>query len=77
MARRKPIRRSLAVLMLSSMAGNPKNSKMRRHDMSNVLMLQRLDSNTSTSEFSNLFASAVSTICPQGPIGADSPFQME
>lgn len=45
--------------------------------MSNVLRLQRLDSTTSPSEFSNLFDSAVSTICPQGPLGADSPFQME
>jgi hypothetical protein len=56
---------------------SPENLKMRRHDMSNVLRLQRLDSTTSTSEFSNLFDSAVSTICPQGPLGADSPFQME
>lgn len=45
--------------------------------MSNVLMLQRLHSNTSSSEFGNLFGSAVSTVCPEGPICADSPFQME
>jgi hypothetical protein len=45
--------------------------------MSNVLMLQRLHSNTSSSEFANLFGSAVSTVCPEGPICADNPFQME
>jgi hypothetical protein len=45
--------------------------------MSNVLMLQRLHSNTSSSEFANLFGSAVSTVCPEGPIGGDSQFQME
>jgi hypothetical protein len=44
--------------------------------MSNVLMLQRMHSNTSSSEFGNLFGSAVSTVCPMGPVG-DSPFQME
>jgi hypothetical protein len=44
--------------------------------MSHILMLQKLPSRTTTSEFSNLFASAVSIICPQGPL-CETPFQME
>lgn len=44
--------------------------------MSNVLMLQRMHSNTSSSEFGNLFGSAVSTVCPMRSVG-DSQFQME
>ena len=57
-------------------AGTPKNLKGDK-TMSNVLMLQRLHSNTSSSEFTNLFGSAVSTVCPEGPGSANSPFQME
>jgi hypothetical protein len=44
--------------------------------MSKVLMLQKLDSHSTNPEFSNLFASAVSIICPQGPL-CETPFQME
>jgi hypothetical protein len=45
--------------------------------MSYVLKLQQLNSTTSISESGNFFQSAVSIICPQGPVGADSTFQME
>ncbi len=45
--------------------------------MTRVLMLQKMHSNSSTSECGNLFGSAVSTICPEGPNAAESPFQME
>ncbi len=45
--------------------------------MSRVLMLQKMSSNNPASEFGDMFVSAVSIMCPVGPVGADSSYQME
>jgi hypothetical protein len=45
--------------------------------MTNVLELQKLGSDTKVTEASNLFASAISTICPLDPETGNGTFQLE
>jgi hypothetical protein len=45
--------------------------------MTNVLELQKLSSDTRMTEATNLFASAISTICPLNPETGDGSFQLE
>ena len=45
--------------------------------MTNVLELQKLGSETKLTEASNLFASAISTICPMNPEMGDGTFELE
>jgi hypothetical protein len=45
--------------------------------MTNVLELQKLSSDTKITEAGNLFASAISTICPLEPEAGNGTFELE
>jgi hypothetical protein len=45
--------------------------------MTNVLELQKLSSDTKMTEATNLFASAISTICPMNPETGSGTFELE
>lgn len=45
--------------------------------MTNVLELQKLSSDTRMMEAGNLFASAISTICPMVPETGNGTFELE
>jgi len=45
--------------------------------MTNVLELQKLGSETNLTEACNLFASAISTICPMNPETENGTFELE
>jgi hypothetical protein len=45
--------------------------------MTNILELQKLGSDSKLTEASNLFASAISTICPLNPETGNSTFELE